>query len=145
MDLTDEQWELLKPMIPSGLPAGTRGRPPSDPRKILDGILWVLRTGAQWEDVPRRYGPKSTVHGWFQRWRKAKVMERMLRALAEDLRRRGGLDLSECFIDGTFAPAKKGAPKSARPSVAKGPRSWPLQTALVFLSPYARRVLRLPK
>ncbi|MNC86720.1 hypothetical protein D3C83_23940 [compost metagenome] len=145
MDLTDEQWALLKPIIPEVKSVEGVGRPPADFRRVLDGILWILRTGAPWKDLPERYGAKSTVHRWFQEWRKQKVMERMLRTLAEDLRKRGGLDVSECFIDGTFASAKKGAAKLARPSAARGPRSWPWQTALVFLSPYARKALRPPK
>jgi hypothetical protein len=72
-------------------------------------------------------------------------MRGVLEALAEDLKVRGGLDLREAFIDGTFAPAKKGAPKSAKPSGARGPRSWQLQTAMVFLSPFPSKVLRLMK
>jgi hypothetical protein len=68
--------------------------------------------------------------------------------LAADLKERGGIDVSECFVDGTFAPAKssnkKGALPLARPSEARGPRSWQLQTALVFLSPYAQPVTERP-
>jgi hypothetical protein len=69
------------------------------------------------------------------------VMETILRALAQDLKDRGGLDLQECFIDGTFVMAKKGALGWERPSGAKVRRSWQWQTALVFLSPYASQVL----
>jgi hypothetical protein len=65
--------------------------------------------------------------------------------LAEDLQTRGELDLSECFIDGTFITAKKGAAKSERPSGAKVLREWQWQTALVFLSPSTRRLLRRMK
>jgi hypothetical protein len=68
-------------------------------------------------------------------------MDRILVALAADLKERGDLDLSECFIDGTFVVAKKGALGWERPSGAKVRRSWQWQTALVFLSPYASRVL----
>ena len=68
-------------------------------------------------------------------------MDRILVALAEDLRERGDLDLSECFIDGTFVVAKKGGQGWERPSGAKVRRSWQWQTALVFLSPYASQVL----
>ena len=68
-------------------------------------------------------------------------MQKVLRRLAEDLRDRGGLKLSETYIDGTFAPAKKGAKKLGRPSGARAQRSWQLQTALVFLSPLGPKVL----
>src|SRR6516164_10840634 len=69
------------------------------------------------------------------------VIRGVLEALAEHLRVGGILDLEEAFIDGSFAPAKRGALGSARQSVAKAPRSWQLQTAMVFRSPSARKVL----
>lgn len=69
----------------------------------------MLRTGAPWQDVPDWYPPYSTCHKRFQTWVKEGVLEQILRALAKDLERRGGINLSECFIDGTFAPAKKGS------------------------------------
>lgn len=70
-------------------------------------------------------------------------MKGILEAPAEDLKVRGGLDVREAFIDGGFAPAKRGAPKSAKPGAARGPRSWQWQTAMVCLSPHASQVLRL--
>ena len=110
--------------------------------EVLDGILWILRTGAQWKDMPERYPPYQTCHRRFQSWVRSGNIENMLCDLAQDLKDRGGLDVSECFIDGTFAPAKKGALALGRPSGVKGPRSWQWQTALVFLSPVAQPVLR---
>ncbi|MBN1506358.1 MAG: transposase [Sedimentisphaerales bacterium] len=110
------------------------GRPPQDRREVLNGILWILRTGAPWADLPERYPPRSTCHRCFQAWSRSGVFAKILTALAEDLRDRGGIDLSEGFIDGTFAPAKKGAMAWARPNGAKAPKSWALQTLMVFLS-----------
>ena len=146
MDLTDKQWEILEPLLPE-LPRreDNRGRPWADSRKLLNGMLWVLRTGAQWQDLPSRYGTKSTCHRRFQQWVRAGTFEQILRVLAEDLKDRGGLDLRECFIDGTFAGAKKGAVEWARPSAAKAARSWQWQTALVFLSPSTLTLLRRMK
>jgi transposase len=109
MDLTDAQWKVLKPLIPT--PArrpDDRGRPWRGAREVLDGILWVLRTGAPWRDLPERYPPYQTCHRRFQQWIKEGALSRVLRALTEALKERGGLNLSECFIDGTFAVAKKG-------------------------------------
>src|SRR5260370_24752665 len=143
MDLTEEQWALLRPLIPQPpRRQDGRGRPWRDSREVLDGILWILRTGAPWKDLPDRYPSFQTCHRRFQQWARDGTLERIVPTLAEDLERRGGLDLSESFIDATFAPAKKGGSVSAKPSVAKGPRSWQWQTALVFLSPFASRVLR---
>jgi transposase len=109
MDLTDKQWEILQPLLPE-LPRRTdgRGRPWADNRKLLNGMLWVLRTGAQWQDLPGRFGTKSTCHRRFQQWVDAGVFAQILKSLAEDLTERSGLDLSECFVDATFASAKKG-------------------------------------
>src|ERR687886_1571229 len=110
MDLTDEQWKLLEAVIPKPTRREDgRGRPWRDPRDVLNGILWVLRTGAPWKDLPERYPPYQTCHRRFQHWVKEGVLSRVLEALAEDLEACGGLDLSECFIDGTFAVAKKGS------------------------------------
>jgi len=146
MDLTDEQWEVIKPWIPDPpRRLDGRGRPWRDARQVLNGILWILRTGAPWKDLPNRYPSYQTCHRRFQQWVRSGIMKGILEALAEDLKVRGGLDVREAFIDGSFAPAKKGTPKSGKPSAARGPRSWRWQTAMVFLSPYASKVLRLTK
>src|SRR5580692_10386309 len=142
MDLTDAQWAVLEPTFrPRRRPDG-RGRPWSDPRAVLNGVLWVLRTGAPWHDLPPRYGPYQTAHRRFQNWVRSGVMERLLLTLAGHLKEAGGLDLKECFVDGTFVPAKKGGVWSAKPSAARAPRSWALQTAMVFLSPCGQKALR---
>ena len=146
MDLTDEQWAIVQPLIPQPpRRADGRGRPRIDNRQILNGILWIMRTGAPWKDMPERYPSYQTCHRRFQEWVKADVFERILQELARDLKERGGLDLSECFIDGTFVIAKKGAQGWEKPSGAKVRSSWQWQTALVFLSPYPLEVLRRMK
>ena len=146
MDLTDEQWTVVQPLIPvPAKRADGRGRPRIDDRKILNGILWIMRTGAQWMDMPDRYPSYQTCHRRFQEWVKAGAFEEMLKALVNDLKERGDLDLSECFVDGSFVIAKKGALGWEKPSGAKVRRSWQWQTALVFLSPYPLEVLRRMK
>lgn len=146
MDLTEPQWQKLKELLPEEeLRTDRRGRPYRDPRDVLNGILWVLRTGAPWKDLPERYPPYQTCHRRFQAWVKHGVMEKILQTLAQDLKERGKLDLSECFIDATFVSAKKGVLEWDAPSVAKGARSWQWQTALVFLSEYPQGVLRRMK
>ena len=142
MDLTSQQWNVLSELLPEDpVREDGRGRPWSDRRKVLNGVLWILRTGAPWKDLPSRYGPYQTVHRRFQNWVRSGVLESVLLAIAQDLKDRGGLDLSECFIDGTFVPAKKGGAASGTPNAEKAPKSWALQTAMVFLSPSARPVL----
>jgi transposase len=108
MDLRDEQWQVVEPLI-GQMPrrADGRGRPWRDSREVLNGILGNVRTGAQWADLPERYAPYQTCHRRFQRWVRQGTRERVLAALAQDLKERGKLDLSECFIDGTFIVATK--------------------------------------
>jgi len=146
VDLTEQQWQVVQAFIPKVEPrADGKGRPRVDDWRALNGIFWVMRTGAPWQDVPKRYGSGSTCYWRFHDWCATGVYEHLLKALAEDLAQRGQLDLSECFIDATFAPAKKGVRGWARPSAAKAAKSWQLQTALAFLSPFTWRVLRRMK
>ena len=143
MELTNEQWNRIEPIIVSSTPSkDPRGRPARDPREVLNGILWILRTGAPWKDLPQRYPPYQTCHRRFQQWVKQGVFRRIAQELVEDLNKRGKIDIREAFIDGSFAPAKKGVLLSARQSVAKAPRSWQSQTLLVFLSPLTLKALR---
>lgn len=145
MDLTEAQWQVVRPLLtPQRRPDG-RGRPWREARAVLNGILWVLRTGAPWHDLPDRYPPYQTCHRRFQHWQRDGTLTRLLHALAEDLRARGKLDLSETFIDASFSSAKKGALLSARLAAAKAAKSWRSQTAMVFLSPAASPALRRMK
>jgi transposase len=141
--MTDDQWKVVEAILPEDpVRDDGRGRPWSDRRKVLNGVLWILRTGAPWQDLPPRYGPYQTAHRRFQNWVRSGAVEKILLALGQHLKEAGGLDLKECFVDGTFVPAKKGGVWSGRPSGARGPRSWALQTAMVFLSPCGQKVLR---
>jgi transposase len=145
-DLTDANWKILGDLIPEPTPRRDgRGRPWRDRRAVLNGILWVLRTGAPWADVPERYPSYQTCHRRFQQWVRSGVMKEVLEALALDLKIRGALDVEEAFIDGSFAPAKKGAPKLEKLNAARELKSWLSQTATVFPLPYASKALRLTK
>lgn len=142
MELTDEQWSAIAPQLPSGKSGpGKRGRPRKDDRAILEGILWILRTGARWHDLPKEFPPYQTCHRRHGEWAKAEVLDKILAALLKDLVDRGKIDLSECFIDATFVSAKKGVLELVRQSTGRGPRSWQLRTAMVFLSRRGLRVL----
>ena len=145
MDLTDEQWDAISGCFPSKERKRTTkkgGRPWRDPRDVVNGVMWILRTGAPWADLPGRYPPYQTCHRRFQTWVEDGALERMLRRLAEDLRDRGKLDLTEAFIDGSHAGAKRGALLLESLAAAKRPRSWQWQTALAFLSPSGLKVVR---
>ena len=141
MDCRDHQWERVKePLCGLFTKNDTRGRPRQDLRAVFNGILWVCRTGAPWLDLPSRYPPYQTCHRYFQAWCKAGIWDKVLHQLAMDLLDRGKIDISECFIDGTFASAKKGGVILDRLRREKAPRSWRSQTLMVFLSPYGPSV-----
>ena len=145
MDITDTQWALLEPLFRPKRREDGRGRPWQDTRAVLNGVFWVLRTGAPWHDLPRRYPPYQTCHRRFQQWQRSGLLNTLLQKLAEDLRNRGKLDLSESFIDASFSSAKKGALLSALLAAAKAAKSWRSATAMVFLSPYTWPALRRMK
>src|SRR6266853_5501043 len=132
MELTDAQWAVLEPLFRPQRREDGRGRPWQDTRAVLNGVFWVLRTGAPWHDLPRRYPPYQTCHRRFQLWQRSGRLDRLLQRLAEDLRDRGKIDLSEAFVDATYAGAKKGALRSVQRAAAKAPRSWRSATAMVF-------------
>src|SRR3970040_92673 len=145
MDLSDAQWAILKPLLqPRGRSEG-RGRPWRDARAVLNGVLWVLRTGTPWHDLPSRYPPYQTCHLRLQQWRREGTLTQVLTRLAEDLRDRGKIDLSETFIDASFSSAQKGALLSARLAEEKAVKSWRSSIAMVFLSPSASPALRRMK
>ena len=75
-ELSDEQWARLEPLLPPEKPK--TGRTNEDHRQILNGILWVLNSGAPWRDLPRRYGPVGTVSSRFYRWRQSGIWQRVL-------------------------------------------------------------------
>lgn len=103
-----ERW-ILEPLIlvaPRRMDG--RGVPSETSRDVLNGVLWVLHTGSLRRDLPERYQSPHQTRRRFQRWIEEGVLDEVLRALAEDLKKRGGLDLSGCFVDATFVGAKRG-------------------------------------
>jgi transposase len=133
VELAEEQWEVVRGLIPE--PARRtdgRGRPWREARAVLEEVLWVLRSGARWKDLPQLFPPYQTCHRRFQHWMRAGVSRRVLEATAQDLHERGGIKLEECFIDSTFAPAKKGTRRSAKPSGAREASSCQWRTVKVF-------------
>jgi transposase len=144
-ELSDAQWKLIEPVLRPQRRTDGRGRPWQDTRAVLNGILWVLGTGAQWRELPNKYPPYQTCHRRFQQWVRADKLERLLRVLAEELQARGKLDLEEAFIDASFTGAKKGASRSGPPNAAKGRKSSLSPMITVFLSPLVSKALRRTK
>ncbi len=88
-DLTDDQYGLVEPMLPR---PKKMGRPPADLRAVLNGILYLVRTGCQWRLLPHDFPPWSTVHTWYRRWRTDGTWERIHEALRQQVRRQAGRD-----------------------------------------------------
>ena len=122
--VTDEQWERIERVIPPRkIPwkkKSRRGRKPEDDRKCFEGILWILWTGSPWRVLPKVYGAKSTVHRRLNAWAESGVLEKLWRAFLVELEDKDQLRWNECFVDGTFSSAKKGARSSGKRNAAKG-------------------------
>jgi transposase len=109
LKLRDEQWERIREHFPEENVPDTRpGRKPIPTRRVLEAVLWILNTGAQWHMLPQGYPNYKTVHRRFQQWCREEVLRKVLTDLANALRDEGEVDESECFIDATFASAKGG-------------------------------------
>jgi transposase len=115
--LTDEQWALVEPHLPRS--TARTGRPASDRRTQLNGILWILATGAPWRDLPERFGPWQTVYDHFRKWRKAGVFAAVIDALQVRLDRDGLIDWDLWCVDGASVRAARAA-AGARKKAASG-------------------------
>jgi transposase len=134
--LTDEQWKKIEPLLPQPKPGKRRkrGRPRKTNRQVLEGILWILKTGARWRDLPKDFGVSSSVC-WKRlgQWEEQGVWLRLWRAFLSELDAQDKLDWDEVFLDGSFASAKKGAPALGKPSAARAQSGWWWSTARVYL------------
>jgi transposase len=111
-DLTDRQWERLRPLLPPQKPY--TGRPAKDHRTVINGILWILRTGSPWRALPERYGSWKTVSSRFYRWQRAGVWDRILAALQRQADAEGRLDWTLHFVDSTVVRAHQHAAGAKR-------------------------------
>ncbi|RLS39465.1 MAG: transposase [Planctomycetota bacterium] len=124
-ELSDQQWTLIARLFPWTDPTRRGGRPVVPPRPCLDRILWILRTGAQWKDLPRCFPSPATCWRRLRDWTKAGLFQKAWALGLRTLDGQGKIDWSEAIADGTFAKAKKGAKASETPSAARARRSWP--------------------
>jgi len=138
--ITDDQWDKISEHVP---PRANTGRPRCDDRKVLEGILWVLKTGARWRDLPKEYPSASTCWRRLHDWEELEVWETIWEAFLQELDTQGLVDWEEAFVDASFFPAKKGATESAKPNAAKERSAWwvadgqglPLSCQLTSASP----------
>src|SRR3981189_1874747 len=122
--LTEAQWKKIAPLPPKPPKQHKGGRHWIQNRRVLEGILWILRSGARWQDLPEKFPHPSTCWRRLRDWEERGVWLNIWRAFLSELNERQQLKWSESFLDGSFAPAKKGAAETEKPSGAKGRRGW---------------------
>src|SRR3954452_2662241 len=115
-EIPDALWEKILPILREFWPKKPTGRRTADWRAALNGIIFRMRTGCQWEQLPRKFGPKSTVHDWFQRWNAGGVMERIWAVLVRECDELGAVDWQWQSADAALGKARfggeKGGPQS---------------------------------
>jgi transposase len=117
--LTDEQWAHIAPLFPQHPPSPKGGRPRADDRDCLEGILWLIRNGARWQDIPVDLPSGSTCWRRLQEWAGEDILPQIHAIVIDELNDLGAIDLEELLGDATFIRAKKGVPTSAKPRLAR--------------------------
>jgi putative transposase len=113
-ELPDELWERIEPILHERYPPARTGRPRSDLRRVLNGIIYRLRSGVQWNQLPREFGDDSTVHRWFQRFCEDGFFEELWSLLASECEALGDLDWEWQAVDGMMGKARMGGAKRGR-------------------------------
>lgn len=119
-ELEDAQWELIADLMPV---SEGPGRPWKDHRTQINAMMWILRTGAPWRDLPERYGPWQTVYDRFNLWRKDGTWDRILERLQIRLDREGRIDWDLWCVDGSSVRATKAAAGAGKRGGRKSPRT----------------------
>ena len=121
MRLSDEHWDRIRHHFPEeNIPSGRAGRKPIPARQVLEAVLWILNTGAQWHWLPQCYPNYKTVHRRFQKWCQDDTLRDAMVDLANELREHDALDETESFIDASFSPAKGGGEEIGPTKRGKG-------------------------
>ena len=118
--VSDELWERVEPLLPRYRKSKAGGRPRADSRQVLDGILYVLRTGCQWKAVPKEFGSPSTLHDYFQEWTEKGVFFRLWKEALREYDALEGINWGWQSLDGAMTKAPLGGEKN-RPQ-SDGPR-----------------------
>jgi transposase len=118
--VSDTLWQRVTPHLPVRAPQPKGGRPWVNDRECLEGILWVLRSGARWGDIPVDLPSPSTCWRRLQEWAELGCLDLIQATVLEELAELGRLDWDQLVADATFIRAKKGGTRSAIPSAARG-------------------------
>jgi putative transposase len=119
-EVDDGLWSIVEPILAEFWPRKRTGRPPACWRRCVDGIIYQLRTGCQWNKLPKQFGDDSTVHRWYQRWSAEGVLERVWSVLVERCDALHDVEWKWQAADGSLAKARFGGATSARiPRIAR--------------------------
>lgn len=118
-DLQEHEWVRIKALLPSGR---RPGRPWRSHRQVVNGMLWVLGTGAPWRDVPERYGPWQTVYDRFKRWREDGTFDRIAQAVRQRMDGEGLIDWDLWCVDGASVRASRAAAGGGKKGARRSPR-----------------------
>ena len=105
--LTEAQWKKIAPLLPKPPKQRKGGRPWIENRRVLEGILWILRSGARWQDLPEKFPHPSTCWRRLRDWEERGIWLNIWRSFLSELNERQQLKWSESFLDGSFAPASR--------------------------------------
>jgi len=110
----DRLWRLVKPLIDADMPRKCTGRPPADRRKVLNCIIHRMRSGCQWNQLPKELGSDRTAHRYFQRWVRNGVLQKIWRKLTRACDELGGVDWQWQSADAAMGKARFGGIMWAR-------------------------------
>jgi len=136
-DLSEAEWLVLRDLLPIAAANRGRGRPPEENRSIINGILWRLRCGTPWRDVPVKYGNWNTIYRRFRRWSEAGVWEAVSVTLAEIMADSGHYSIDSTTVHAHISAA--GGKRMARPV-----RKWQFDDGLISLQKRIRPFGSLP-
>lgn len=121
-EIPDEAWERLEPILLEHYPPAGTGRPRADWRKVVNGIIFRMRSGCQWNRLPKMFGDDSTVHRWFQRWAQDDIFEELWAELLLECDELGGIDWKWQSADGCLGKARfPGEKRAATPRTGESP------------------------
>jgi putative transposase len=112
-EVPDELWTRFEPILLEHYPPAATGRPRADLRRVLNGVIFRMRSGCQWNQMPKRFGDDATIHRWFQRWVRDGVFEQLWALLLEECAELGALDCRCQAADGCIGKARFGGEKRA--------------------------------
>ena len=135
-EIPDGLWQRIEPILKEFWPRKPTGRPPAHWRRTFNGVIFRMRTGCQWSELPAKFGPKSTVHQWFQRRAAGGVLEKVWAVLVAECDELGGVEWKWQAADGMLGKARSGGekggqephrPRQKRDQEARGERrrGWP--------------------